>query len=111
MPALAIGIASALALAVVWLVAVPIGPEACALSLPGPRNCFTSDRVQAAVLPTLAIIATAAVSIALVFASPKRARSIATCSAILLLLLTVASYVVVGWIPALAWSWRTSIEL
>ncbi|MCC2032684.1 hypothetical protein [Microbacterium allomyrinae] len=110
-PILVIGIATVLDLAIVWLVAVPIGPEACALSLPGPRNCVMADRVQAAGLPTLAIIIAAAISIALVLVSPKRARPIAICAVILLLLLTAASYVVAGWIPALAWSWRSGIEL
>ena len=110
-PFLAVGFATVLALAVVWLIAVPIGPEACALSLPGPRNCFTSDRVQAAILPTIVIVAVAVLSAVLLFARPKNSRLIAACSVVLLLVMAAASYVLVAWIPALAWTWRGDIAL
>jgi len=109
-PLLAVGIATVLALAIVWLIAVPIGPEACALSFPGPRNCFTSDRVQAATLPTIVIIAAALLSVALLFAWPKNSRMITTWSVVLLLVMAAAFYVLVAWIPALAWTWRGDIS-
>jgi hypothetical protein len=101
-----VGIATVLALALIWFIAVPIGPEACALSLPGPRNCFTSDRVQAAIWPTIVIIAAALLSVALLFARPKNSRVIGAWSVVLLLVIAAASYVLVAWIPALAWTWR-----
>lgn len=107
-PVTAIGSAAVLALALVWLVAVPIGPEVCAASLPGPRNCFISDRVQAAVLPTLVTVAIAVLSL-VVIARPSKRRSITVISVIVLLVVALASYVLVAWIPALAWSWRPDI--
>lgn len=109
-PLVAVGIATVLALAVVWLIAVPIGPEACALSLPGPRNCFTSDRVQASILPTIVIIAAAVSSAALLFAWPKNSRMITTWSGVVLFVMAAAAYVLVAWIPALAWTWRGEIS-
>jgi hypothetical protein len=108
-PVIAIGAAGALALGLVWLVAVPIGPEACALSMPGPRNCFDSERVQAAILPTVAIVATSVLSLVLVFVWPGKSRLIAVSSVIVLLALAVMSYLLVAWIPALAWWWRPVI--
>ena len=109
LPLLAVGIATVLALAVVWLVAVPIGPEACALSMPGPRNCLTNDRVEAAILPTIVIIAAAILSVALLVVWPQSSRWISTCSVIVLLVMAAASYVLVAWIPSLAWTWRGDI--
>ncbi|WP_322411008.1 hypothetical protein [Microbacterium invictum] len=105
-----VGITTVLALVVVWLIAVSIGPEACALSLPGPRNCFAGDRVQAAILPTIVIVASAVLSTALLFAWPKNSRMITRWSVLVLILIAAASYVLVAWIPAFAWTWRGDIS-
>lgn len=103
-PIIAMGSAVVLALALVWLVAVPIGPETCALSLPAPRNCFTVDRVQTAIVPTLIIIAAAVSSIVVIHTWPSRSRLIAVTSVIMLLVIAVASYFLIAWMPPLAWS-------
>ncbi|MCR2792380.1 hypothetical protein NQ156_04815 [Microbacterium sp. zg.Y625] len=110
-PAVAtIGLTALASAAVIWLIAVPFGPEVCALSLPGPRNCFTSQRIQAAFLPTLAIMAIAVLSIAVTLVRPRISRFVSFVAVLLLLAMTVIAYVLVAWIPALPWSGLSGVN-
>ncbi|MCT9819180.1 hypothetical protein N3K63_02640 [Microbacterium sp. W1N] len=91
------------ALSAVWLIAVPLGPDACALVLPGPRNCFTFDRLRAAVAPTVLLIVLAVGTLLAVILAPRTPGRAAAAGALALALAGVASYLVVAWIPALAY--------
>ncbi|WP_194410875.1 hypothetical protein [Microbacterium cremeum] len=90
-------------LAAIWLVAVPLGPEACALSLPGPRNCFVSQRLDAALLPTIMIVLLAAASMVVCLVWPRLAGAVRWVATITLVAATVSAYLLVAWIPGLAW--------
>lgn len=105
-----IGLTAIASVTAIWLIAVPFGPEVCALSLPGPRNCFPSQRIQAAFLPTLAIMAIAVFSIAVTLVWPRISRVISFVAVLLLLAMTVIGYVLVAWIPALAWSGLSGVN-
>lgn len=98
---LAIGLA-AIALLVIWLVAVPNGPEICALSMPGPRNCFDGDREHSATLASIAVVLVAALTIALQLVRPKLWPAIRAVAWATLALSPAWAYVVSAWIPALA---------
>ncbi|KAA9150985.1 hypothetical protein F6B41_19335 [Microbacterium lushaniae] len=102
-PVLLIGLFSLLALAVIWLVAVPLGPDVCALVLPAPRNCFTSDRVQAAIAPTVLVILLAIVSTLTAIFAPQARRGIAIAGPVVLAIIAALSYLLVAWIPAFAY--------
>jgi hypothetical protein len=94
-----------LGITVIWTIAVPIGPEACALSMPGPRNCYMHDRAQDALLATIAITLVGAVvaSIAIVFTQSRRVMSFL--GPIVLMIASVAGYLSAAWIPAWAFPW------
>lgn len=98
-------------LALIWLVAVPLGPEACALSLPGPRNCFVSQRLDAAPLPTTVIALLAAISLGICLIWPQTARVVRWVATVLLFAATVGAYFLVAWIPALAWINQSGADL
>lgn len=103
-----LGVAAAvLALAVatvilIWAVAVPVGPEVCALTYPGPRNCFTVDRISAAIVWTT-VLGVLSIALLLVFILGRTRRPAVIVSALVLVAVASAcSYVAVAWIPALA---------
>lgn len=104
-------VAALVGLALIWLVAVPLGPEVCALSLPGPRNCFVSQRLDAAPLPTIVIVLLAAASIAICLIWSRRARVLRWVATITLVAATVGAYLLVAWIPALAWINQSGADL
>ncbi|MDL9978023.1 hypothetical protein [Microbacterium candidum] len=89
-------------LALIWLVMVPVGPEACVLSLPGPRNCTITSRVEAAVIPTSGIFAIGLLSALWAILSPRSAPAARITGIVLLSLAIGVSYLLVAWIPALA---------
>lgn len=90
------------AIFVIWAVAVPPGPEVCALTYPGPRNCFVADRVSAAIVWTTAL-GVLALALALVFVLGRIRRPAVVVSGIVLVVIaSAASYSAVAWIPALA---------
>lgn len=92
-----------LGIAAIWTLAVPLGPEACALTMPGPRNCFELDRARAAVFPTIAIglLGAAIISVA-VFFSPQSRRVVVFVGPVILLIASIAGYVSAAWIPSWA---------
>ncbi|MCR2801329.1 hypothetical protein QNO21_08425 [Microbacterium sp. zg-Y818] len=111
-PAVAtIGLTALASAAAIWLIAVPFAPEVCALSLPGPRNCFTSQRIQAAFLPTLAIMTIAVLSIVVTLVRPRISRFVSFVAVLLLLAMTLIAHVLVAWIPAFAWSGLSGVNL
>ncbi len=107
----AVIVIAAVGLGILWLVVVPIGPEACALSMPGPRNCFPSDRVSAAQGGTalVALCAIVSVAIALVVARsrPRAARVIAGIGLVLTSAAVGYALFASAWIPALAFAHLT----
>ena len=90
------------AVGLIWWVAVPVGPEVCSLELPGPRNCFIEDRLVAATVWTVVIaLAYLAAIIATVLLSRRRPWVVGA-GIVLLLVVGVAGFVAVAWIPELA---------
>lgn len=90
------------ALGFLWWVAVPVGPEVCALTWPGPRNCFAGDRLAAARVWTVIIVLVAFVSLVATVLLSRRHRWIPGVGASLLILVGVAGFVATAWIPVLA---------
>lgn len=88
-------------LLIIWLLAVPIGPEVCALTYPGPRNCFISDRVSVGIVATVLTCLVYAATLAVTVVAP-RYRRFAGVGLGLLALAPILSYLWVAWIPALA---------
>ena len=100
--ALIVTVVALVAVGLIWWVAVPVGPEACSLVLPGPRNCFIHDRLAAAIVWTVLIaLACLAAIIATVLLS-RRWPWVVGAGIVLLLVLSVAGLVAAAWIPALA---------
>ena len=96
-----------LGITAVWILAVPLGPEVCALSMPGPRNCFVADRASAARPATVAsALLAAAIMLTAVFSARSR-RAIAFVGPIVLLIASAAAYLSAAWIPAWAFPWLT----
>ena len=87
------------AIVLLWVVAVPRGPEVCGLSYPGPRNCFTEDRMMAGVLwsTVLGVLYVALLLVAFV----ARRRVFVVAGITLLVLASVAAYIAVAWVPVL----------
>ncbi|MBC7594338.1 MAG: hypothetical protein H7288_10415 [Kineosporiaceae bacterium] len=94
-----------LGIAAVWILAVPFGPEVCALSMPGPRNCFVAERASAARSATIVIaLLAAAIMLATLFSAQSR-HAIAFVGPIVLLIASPAAYLSAAWIPAWAFPW------
>jgi hypothetical protein len=88
-------------LGLIWLVAVPFGPEVCSLAMPGPRNCFTTERTTAGAAWTaiVCIVYIATLAVAIV---GGRLRVLAIAGIVVLSLAPLASFLAVAWIPAFA---------
>ena len=104
-PVAVVGGLTALAVAVIWLVAVPVGPEACALSMPAPRNCFEVHREAAAVGPTIALIVLGIAILAAAMFVRRRRLLVTVIGSIFVLTAATASYLAAAWIPAWAFPW------
>ena len=90
------------AVIVIWAVAVPVGPEVCALTYPGPRNCVAADRISAGIVWTTVLgVLTIALSLALMLGRTRR-RAVVAAGLVLVAVASIASYLAVAWIPALA---------
>ncbi|WP_248242795.1 hypothetical protein [Microbacterium kunmingense] len=99
---LVVTLVALVAVGLIWWVAVPVGPEACSLVLPGPRNCFIHDRLAAATVWTVVIaLAYLAAIVATVLLSRRWPRVVGA-GIVVLLVLGVAGFVAAAWIPALA---------
>lgn len=85
-------------LALIWLVAVPIGPMVCPTIYPAPRNCFTADRASTAIVVTIVLVAVYLMTIAMTLAAPRMRRG-AIAGLILLAAAPVLAYLTVAWIP------------
>ncbi|MBC7590554.1 MAG: hypothetical protein H7226_05850 [Salinibacterium sp.] len=108
LPLSLVAVVTILGITAIWILAVPHGPEVCALSMPGPRNCFVADRASAARSATAAIaLLGAAIMLTAVFSARSR-RAIAFVGPIVLLIAAVAAYLSAAWIPAWAFPWVTS---
>lgn len=94
-----------LGIAAIWLLAVPRGPEVCALSMPGPRNCFISDRAQAAIASTVAVALLGASIIVVARLEPRSRRAMAFLGPLVVLIASVTAYLSAAWIPAWAFPW------
>lgn len=100
------GVAVLLAVAsvlVIWVVAVPVGPDVCAAIYPPARNCFEADRAAKGAILTLvlAVLALATTIVALLPRTQGRGR-LMLAGLVLLGVGLLISYPLVAWIPALA---------
>ncbi|MEV8271941.1 hypothetical protein [Microbacterium sp. NPDC077184] len=106
----AVIVIAAVGLGILWLVVVPIGPEACALSMPGPRHCL-SDRVSAAQEGTAVVALCAIVSVALppvvARSRPRAARVMAGVGLVLTSATAGGALFSSAWIPAPAFAHLT----
>ncbi len=94
-----------LGITAIWTLAVPPGPEVCALLMPAPRNCLVAHRASAASFATVTIVLlAAAIMLTAVFSAPSR-RAIASVGPIVLLITSAAAYLSAAWIPAWAFPW------
>ncbi|MGC0370799.1 hypothetical protein [Microbacterium sp. SLBN-111] len=90
------------AVVLIWSVAVPTGPDVCVLTYPGPRNCFVSDRSDAAVASTLVLGVTFAVALIASVTLFRRWSWVVEAGAALVFFAGAAAFVAVAWIPAWA---------
>ncbi|MCR2811944.1 hypothetical protein NQ166_07160 [Microbacterium sp. zg.Y1090] len=90
------------AVGMIWWIAVPVGPEVCSLVLPGPRNCFTHDRLVAATVWTVVIALAYLAAIVATVLSPHRRLWFVGAGIVLMLLVGAAGFVAAAWIPTLA---------
>ena len=98
-------VVATLGITAIWILAVPLGPEVCALSMPGPRNCFVAERASAARPATIVIaLLAAAIMLATLFSAQSR-HAIAFVGPIILLIASAAAYLSAAWIPAWASPW------
>ena len=94
-----------LGITAIWILAVPPGPEVCALLMPAPRNCLVAHRASAASSATVVIaLLAAAIMFTAVFSARSR-RAIAFVGPIVLLIASAAAYLSAAWIPAWAFPW------
>lgn len=91
------------AIALIWMLAVPVGPVVCPAVHPAPRNCFASDRAGTALIVSFAIgliyIAT------MIFATKQQVRrhsAVGLVGVALLAIAPIVGYLIVAWIPGFA---------
>ena len=94
-----------LGITAIWTLAVPLGPEVCALSMPGPRNCFVHDRAAAAIVGTVAIALLGAVITLIAILSVRSRHVIVFVGPIALFIGSVVAFLSAAWIPAWAFPW------
>lgn len=87
--------------ALIWLVAVPVGPVVCAAVYPPTANCFRDHRVGSALVMTLIVVAVYVVTV-LLAALVRRPRRAILIGVGLLALAPFVSYAVVAWSPGFA---------
>ena len=90
------------AVVLIWSVAVPTGPEVCNLTYPGPRNCFVSDRLDAAVVATVVLGLTFAVAVIASTTLLRRWPWAMGAGVALVLLAGPVAFLAVAWVPAWA---------
>lgn len=90
------------AVVLIWSVAVPTGPDVCVLTYPGPRNCFVSDRLDAAVVSTVVLALTLAVALIASVTLSRRWSWVVGPGIALVFLAGAVAFLAVAWIPAWA---------
>lgn len=88
-------------IALIWLVAVPFGPEVCSLVYPPDRNCFTSDRVSKGILASAIVFVIYAATMLLALLGGRQ-RGLVMAGVLVLTIGPVVAYLFVAWIPAFA---------
>jgi hypothetical protein len=84
--------------ALLWLVAVPVGPVVCPAIYPAPLNCFAGNREGSALIMTL-VVGTLYILTLFAAAIPGRRRILTTAGVVLLAIAPFVSYAVVAWSP------------
>ncbi|MFJ4176063.1 hypothetical protein [Microbacterium sp. NPDC089696] len=87
--------------ALLWLVAVPVGPVVCPAIYPAPLNCFAGNREGSALIMTLVVVALYVLTL-LAAILPPRAHILTTAGVVLLAIAPFVSYAVVAWSPGFA---------
>ncbi|MFK3678737.1 hypothetical protein ACI2IP_13480 [Microbacterium sp. NPDC090218] len=84
--------------ALICLVAVPVGPVVCAAVYPPTSNCFLGHREGSALVMTVIVLAVYVVTI-LIAAVFRRSRAVLLVGVVLLAIAPFVSYAVVAWAP------------
>lgn len=84
--------------ALIWLVAVPVGPVVCAAVSPPTNNCLLEHREGSALVMTVIVVALYAVAM-LLAAFLRRPRGLLVAAVLLLAVAPFVSYAVVAWAP------------
>lgn len=87
--------------ALIWLVAVPVGPVVCAAVYPATSNCFLEHREGSALVMTVIVVALYVLTM-LLAAFLGRPRGVVVTGVILLAIAPFVSYAVVAWAPGFA---------
>lgn len=83
-------------IALIWLVAVPVGPVVCAAVSPPTSNCLRDHREGSALVMTLIVVAVYVLTV-LLAALLRRPRGILIAGVVLLGVAPLVSYPVVAW--------------
>jgi hypothetical protein len=84
--------------ALIWLVAVPVGPVVCAAVDPPTRNCLLEHREGSALVMTV-IVVLVYVVLTLLAVLLRRPRGVLLAAVVLLAIAPFVSYAVVAWAP------------
>lgn len=83
-------------LAVVWFVAVPLGPVACPAIMPPPTNCMSSYREGTALVISVATVSIYAATVVGALTIGRRRPAIVTAGIVVLTALLVTAWPLIG---------------
>ncbi|WES65990.1 META domain-containing protein [Microbacter sp. GSS18] len=86
-------------IALIWLVAVPIGTGVCPTVDPPPTNCQSSYRAGSGLVATLVAVGIWVATIAVALVWRRAARSFVVAGVVILALAPVVTYLAVAWSP------------
>lgn len=84
--------------ALIWLVAVPVGPVVCAAVEPPTRNCLLEHREGSALVMTVIVVLVYVVMMLLAVLL-RRQKGVLLSAVVLLAIAPFVSYAVVAWAP------------
>ena len=89
-------------IALVWFIAVPLGPSVCAAIYPPARNCFWSDRLEKGLVVSVAVVVIYIATVTLALMKNRRHHKLVVSGVALLAVAPILSYLAIAWIPAFA---------
>lgn len=98
-PLVAATVLATATIAVIWFIAVPVGPVVCPAIYPSPPNCFAANRAGTGLWATVATVIVWVGSIVAGLSRPHLGRIAAKAGIGLLAIAPFVSYVLVAWAP------------